>query len=98
MLLCALGPDGPRLLAPPAGSAPGARVWLEAGAGGPGGAGLEEPAPDAQLSGKAKTWERVAADLATDADGRACYRGRPWAVPVGDDRLPVVGWPAAPIG
>ena len=39
-----------------------------------GGAGT---APDAQLNPKKKVWEAVQAELATDAQRRACYRGVP---------------------
>ena len=52
-------------LDPPASSSPGDRVFVE---------GFDQGSPEAQLNPKKKVWEKLAVDLATDANGLAQWQ------------------------
>jgi len=89
MVLCSkVGDTKMVLLEPPAGATVGERVFVDGLRVGEVGGG--PPLAAARVK-KLKVWEAVAPDLATDAAGVACWKGRPLVVDAG----PVVA-PGAP--
>lgn len=85
MVLCAKNDSGLCFVAPPAGAQPGARVNFE---GYPG-----EPEPNPKRIQKKKAWETCMTELAVNADGVACYKGVPFALPEGNCTATVKGAP-----
>ncbi|EOD23557.1 hypothetical protein EMIHUDRAFT_352479 [Emiliania huxleyi CCMP1516] len=85
MVLCAKGEGGLCFVTPPDGSAPGARVSFEGFAG--------EPEQNPKKLAKKKAWETCMPDLATDAEGVACYKGVAFATAEGKCTAAVRGAP-----
>jgi aminoacyl tRNA synthase complex-interacting multifunctional protein 1 len=85
MVLCAKNDSALCFVTPPAGAQPGARVSFE---GYPG-----EPEPNPKRIQKKKAWEACMPELAVSADGVACYKGVPFALPEGHCTATVKGAP-----
>ncbi|KAJ8383003.1 hypothetical protein SKAU_G00037810, partial [Synaphobranchus kaupii] len=70
LVMCASSVEKMEILDPPSGAVPGDRVTFQSFPG----------EPDKELSPKKKLWEKVQADLRTDAKCVATYKGAPFEV------------------